>query len=342
MRLLVTGGAGFIGSNFVHYSLRQHPNDIVINFDKNTCICNLESLKDIESHPNYQFMQGDITNLDQVVSAFSLGVDVVVHFAAESHVDKSILGPTEFVRANVLGTQVLLDAARTHGVKKFVQISTDEVYGTLGANDAAFTESTPLRPNSPYSASKASADLLVRSYHETYGLPVNITRCSNNYGPYQFPEKLIPLMITNALEDKPLPVYGDGLQIRDWLHVWDHCAGIDLVVRQGNIGETYNIGGNNERTNLDIVRTILGALGKPESLIRHVTDRPGHDWRYAINAAKIRTELGWVPRYSFNSGLRDTIEWYLTHREWWEGARNGAYRDYYDRQYKARLGMENL
>ncbi|MCL6444326.1 MAG: dTDP-glucose 4,6-dehydratase, partial [Alicyclobacillus sp.] len=275
MKLLITGGAGFIGSNFVRYIRDVHPEDVIVNVDALTYAGNLSNLKDIDEGEHYTFVKADITDVAAMDDIVAEGFDVIVNFAAESHVDRSILDPGAFVRTNVMGTQVLLDAARRHGVKKFIQVSTDEVYGTLGPDDAPFTETTPLRPNSPYSASKAGADLLVRAYHETYGMYVNITRCSNNYGPYQFPEKLIPLMITNALEDKPLPVYGDGLQIRDWLHVWDHCAGIDLVIRHGRSGEVYNIGGNNERTNLDIVRTILRYLGKPETLIRHVEDRPG-------------------------------------------------------------------
>lgn len=339
MKLLVTGGAGFIGSNFVHYTLKQHPDVEVINFDALTYAGNLANLHDVESNPNYRFIKGDIANAENVERAMTLGVDVIVNFAAESHVDRSILDPGVFVRTNVVGTQTLLDAARRHGVKKYVQVSTDEVYGTLGANDPAFTEQTPLQPNSPYSASKAGADLLVRAYHETYGLPVHITRCSNNYGPFHFPEKLFPLMILNALENKPLPVYGDGLQVRDWLHVWDHCAGIDLVIHSGRPGEVYNIGGNNERTNIEVVRTILRLLDKPESLIRHVTDRPGHDRRYAINATKIRTELGWKPEYTFETGIKETVQWYLENRDWWTAVRNGSYMDYYETQYQDRLRM---
>ncbi|MCL6443690.1 MAG: dTDP-glucose 4,6-dehydratase [Alicyclobacillus sp.] len=337
MKVLITGGAGFIGANFVRYALANHPEDQVINFDLLTYAGNLETLRDVEGHPNYHFVKGDIANPADVDEVMQRGVDVIVNFAAESHVDRSILDPAAFVRTNVVGTQVLLEAARKYGVKKFVQISTDEVYGTLGPDNPPFTERTPLQPNSPYSASKASADLLVRAYHETYGLPVNITRCSNNYGPYQFPEKLIPLMIIHALEDKPLPVYGDGLQIRDWLHVWDHCAAIDLVIRHGRDGEVYNIGGNNEHTNLEIVRTILRILDKPETLIRHVADRPGHDRRYAIDATKIRTEMGWSPKYTFEAGLRETVEWYLTHRDWWSAIRSGEYLEYYNRQYQHRL-----
>lgn len=336
MKILVTGGAGFIGSNFVHFMLQKHPDYHIINFDTLTYAGNLENLRDVEANSNYRFIKGDITNAADVEGAMGLGIDVIVNFAAESHVDRSILEPGVFVETNVKGTQVLLEAARNHRVQKYVQVSTDEVYGTLGAT-GMFTESTPLQPNSPYSATKASADLLVRAYHETYGLAVNITRCSNNYGPYHFPEKLFPLMILNALEDKPLPVYGDGLQIRDWLHVYDHCAGINLVIHKGLPGEVYNIGGNNERTNIEVVRTILTQLGKPETLIQHVTDRPGHDRRYAIDASKIRRELGWMPKYTFETGIRETVEWYLANRAWWTAVRAGSYQGYYEKQYGKRL-----
>lgn len=337
MKVLVTGGAGFIGSNFVHYMLEQHPDYQILNLDALTYAGNLENLKEAESHPNYTFLKGDITDRQFIHDVFQRSIDIVVNFAAESHVDRSITEPDLFIRTNVMGTQALLDAAKQFGVKKYVQISTDEVYGTLGET-GLFTEHTPLAPNSPYSASKASADLLVRAYYETYGLPVNITRCSNNYGPYHFPEKLIPLMITNAVEDKPLPVYGDGLNIRDWLHVQDHCAAIDLVIHEGKNGEVYNVGGNNERTNLDVVRTILQELGKPESLIQFVEDRPGHDRRYGIDATKLRTELGWEPRFNFETGMKQTIQWYLDNKEWWQNIRNGSYQEYYQKQYGTRLG----
>lgn len=337
MAMLITGGAGFIGSNFVHYMLQHHPEHPIVNFDALTYAGNLESLRDIEDHPSYRFVKGDITTPDDVERAMQLGVDVIVNFAAESHVDRSIMDPGVFAKTNVLGTQVLLDAARRHGVKKYLQVSTDEVYGTLSPSDPAFTEQTPLAPNSPYSASKAGADLMVRAYHETFGLPVNITRCSNNYGPYHFPEKLFPLMILNALEDKPLPVYGDGLQVRDWLHVSDHCRGIYLVAEKGVPGEVYNIGGNNERANIDVVKTILQILGKPESLIQHVKDRPGHDRRYAIDATKIRRELGWEPKYTFDTGIRETVKWYLANEKWWSAVRSGSYMEYYEAQYKDRV-----
>ncbi|SEG70587.1 dTDP-glucose 4,6-dehydratase [Paenibacillus sp. UNC499MF] len=332
MKLLVTGGAGFIGSNFVLYMLKKYPDYQIINLDALTYAGNLENLKSVENHPNYRFMKGDISDRNAVERAFELGVDVVVNFAAESHVDRSILDPGIFVQANVMGTQVLLDAAKAHGITKFIQVSTDEVYGSLGET-GLFSETTPLAPNSPYSASKAGGDLLVRAYHETFGLPVNITRCSNNYGPYQFPEKLIPLMIANALDGKSLPVYGDGLNIRDWLYVEDHCSAIDLVLHSGRDGEVYNIGGNNERTNLVIIQTILAALGKSEDLITFIQDRPGHDRRYGIDASKITTELGWQPKHNFESGIQETIQWYLDNKEWWERIRSGAYQSYYEQQY---------
>lgn len=337
MKLLVTGGAGFIGSNFVLYMLKQHPNYQIVNVDTLTYAGNLENLKSVEGNPNHTFVKADITDAKAMDELISQDVDIVVNFAAESHVDRSILEPDIFVKTNVLGTQVLLDAAKKHGVKKFVQVSTDEVYGTLGET-GLFTEETPLAPNSPYSASKAGGDLLVRAYHETFGLPVNITRCSNNYGPYQFPEKLIPLMISRALADEALPVYGDGLNIRDWLYVEDHCSAIDLVIHQGRNGEVYNIGGNNERTNLHIVRTILEQLGKPESLIKHVQDRPGHDRRYGIDPTKIMKELGWKPKHTFETGIKETIRWYLDNKEWWTRIQTGAYQEYYAKQYGHRLG----
>ncbi|MFF2157527.1 dTDP-glucose 4,6-dehydratase [Paenibacillus chitinolyticus] len=332
MKLLVTGGAGFIGSNFVLYMLKKYPDYQIINLDALTYAGNLENLKSVENHPNYRFVKGDISDRHAVKQAFDLGVDVVVNFAAESHVDRSILDPGIFVQANVMGTQVLLDAAKAHGVTKFVQVSTDEVYGSLGET-GLFSETTPLAPNSPYSASKAGGDMLVRAYHETFGMPVNITRCSNNYGPYQFPEKLIPLMIANALDEKALPVYGDGLNIRDWLYVEDHCSAIDLVLHSGRNGEVYNIGGNNERTNLVIIQTILAALGKSEQLITFIQDRPGHDRRYGIDASKITAELGWQPKHNFESGIQETIEWYLDNKDWWERIRSGAYQSYYEQQY---------
>ncbi|WP_339294982.1 dTDP-glucose 4,6-dehydratase [Paenibacillus sp. FSL W7-1279] len=337
MKLLVTGGAGFIGSNFILYMMQQHTDYKIVNMDALTYAGNLENLKSIEDQPNYSFVQADIADKQAVDAIFQQGIDVVVNFAAESHVDRSILEPEIFVNTNVLGTQVLLDAAKKYGVMKFVQVSTDEVYGSLGET-GLFSEKTPLAPNSPYSASKAGGDLLVRAYHETFGLPVNITRCSNNYGPYQFPEKLIPLIISRALNDEALPVYGDGLNIRDWLYVEDHCSAIDLVIHQGKIGEIYNIGGNNERTNLHIVQTILKELGKPESLITYVEDRPGHDRRYGIDPTKITNELGWKPKHNFETGIKETIQWFLSHKDWWTRIQSGAYRDYITQQYGKRLG----
>ncbi|MGY5346033.1 dTDP-glucose 4,6-dehydratase [Paenibacillus glucanolyticus] len=337
MKLLVTGGAGFIGSNFILYMIQQYPNYQIINMDALTYAGNLENLKSVQHHPNYLFVQADIADKPAVDAIFQQGIDVVVNFAAESHVDRSILEPEIFVNTNVMGTQILLDAAKKYGVTKFVQVSTDEVYGSLG-DTGLFSETTPLAPNSPYSASKAGGDLLIRAYHETFGLPVNITRCSNNYGPYQFPEKLIPLIISRALNDESLPVYGDGLNIRDWLYVEDHCSAIDLVIHQGKIGEVYNIGGNNERTNLHIVKTILEELGKQESLITYVADRPGHDRRYGIDPTKIMNELGWKPKHNFETGIKETIQWYLNHKDWWTRIQSGAYRDYMTQQYGKRLG----
>lgn len=325
MRLLVTGGAGFIGSNFIHQMRREHPSYQLVNVDLLTYAGNLDNLSGIGNWPGYQFVQADIVDTNALEPIFAEGVDAVINFAAESHVDRSISDPGIFVRTNILGTQTLLELSRKYKVEKFLQVSTDEVYGTLGA-DGLFAESTPLAPNSPYSASKAGADLLVRAYHETFGLNVNITRCSNNYGPYQFPEKLIPLMIRNALENKPLPVYGDGLNIRDWLFVEDHCSAIDLVLHEGRSGDIYNIGGNNERTNTHVVLTILQELGKPESLITYVEDRLGHDRRYAIDASKIRNQLGWTPKYNYESGIIATIKWYLNQQEWMNRIATGAYQ----------------
>lgn len=337
MKLLITGGAGFIGSNFVLYMLQQHPDYQIINVDALTYAGNLENLKSIENNPNYTFVKADITDVAAMDALIGQGIDIVVNFAAESHVDRSILEPEVFVKTNVLGTQVLLDAAKKYSVTKFVQVSTDEVYGSLGAT-GLFTEETPLTPNSPYSASKAGGDLLVRAYHETFGLPVNITRCSNNYGPYQFPEKLIPLMISRALADQALPVYGDGMNIRDWLYVEDHCSAIDLVIHKGVNGEVYNIGGNNERTNVHIVNTVLQELDKPDSLITYVQDRPGHDRRYGIDPTKIMTELGWKPKHTFETGIKETIQWYLNNREWWTRIQSGEYQKYAELQYGDRLG----
>ena len=336
--VLVTGGAGFIGSSFVQMLREDRPDWRVINLDALTYAGNLENLAGIQDDAEYTFVHGDITSAEDVARAFAAGgesgVSDVVHFAAESHVDRSIAGGLPFVHSNVMGTQVLLDAAREREVGRFVHVSTDEVYGSLGKT-GFFTEETPLAPNSPYSASKAGSDMLVRAAHHTHGFPALITRCSNNYGPYQFPEKLIPLMIANAREDKPLPVYGDGMQIRDWLYVRDHCEAILAVLERGSVGEVYNIGGHNEYPNIDIVRAILGHLDKPESLIEYVTDRPGHDRRYAIDAKKIDDTLGWTPRYTFEQALPMTIQWYLDNDEWLQNVRSGAYRDYYASQYGA-------
>jgi dTDP-glucose 4,6-dehydratase len=333
VKILVTGGAGFIGSNFVRYMLSRYSDCFIVNLDKLTYAGNLENLQSVEGNTNYEFVKGDIGNAELVEYVIrKYQIEAIVNFAAESHVDRSIAEPDIFLKTNILGTQNLLDAARKNGLRKYIQVSTDEVYGSLGPT-GYFTEETAIAPNSPYSASKAGADLICRAYYETYGLPVNITRCSNNYGPYHFPEKLIPLMITNALEDQALPVYGDGLHIRDWLHVEDHCAAIDLVLRNGRPGEVYNVGGHNERTNIDIVKTILKRLDKSEELIRFVPDRLGHDRRYAIDPAKISSELGWSPTYTFDRGIEETIEWYNRHREWWIRIKNGEYRKYYEKQY---------
>ena len=335
MRILVTGGAGFIGANFVQFVLGEHPEDEVVTFDLLTYAGNLANLEPVMADRRHRFVRGDIAD-PQAVAAVASGVDAIVHFAAESHVDRSITDASDFLRTNVVGTQVLLDAARAASVRRFVQVSTDEVYGSLGAT-GAFTEESPLRPNSPYAASKASADLLVRAAHRTHGFDAVITRCSNNYGPYQFPEKLIPLFVTNALADEPLPLYGDGCQVRDWIHVADHCRALDLVLRRGRAGDVYNIGGGNERRNVDVAHLILEALGKPASLLRSIDDRLGHDRRYAIDAAKIRGELGWEPREPFATGLAATLAWYRDNRPWWEAVKSGAYRAYYEHTYGARL-----
>ncbi len=345
--ILVTGGAGFIGSNFIHYVLRRYPDVRLVNLDSLTYAGNLENLACVSEDLRYTFVKGDIRDralLDRVFSEY--GIDTVVNFAAESHVDRSIVDPEIFLATNVLGTQALLDAAKEQwkvapqdkrsreykeGVR-FLQVSTDEVYGALGKT-GQFAETTPLAPNSPYAASKAGADLIVRAYYETYGLPANITRCSNNYGPYQFPEKLIPLMLNNCLEDRPLPVYGDGLQVRDWLYVEDHCSAICAVLEKGGVGEIYNVGGNNERANLEIVKLITKELGKGENLITHVSDRMGHDRRYAIDNTKITAQLGWKPAYSFQDGMARTIQWYLEHRDWMARIVSGSYQSYYEEMY---------
>ena len=339
MKLLVTGGAGFIGSNFIYYQLKNHPNDEIVCLDALTYAGNLETLEKALNVPNFTFVKGDIADRALVYDLFEKErFDIVVNFAAESHVDRSIEAPELFLRTNVMGTQVLLDASRKFNVKRYHQVSTDEVYGDLPLDEPElfFTEETPIHTSSPYSASKASADLLVLAYFRTYGLPVTVSRCSNNYGPYHFPEKLIPLMISRALADQSLPVYGTGENVRDWLYVEDHCSAIDLIIRKGRVGEVYNIGGHNERTNLEVVKTILRELDKPEALITYVTDRPGHDRRYAIDPTKIHNELGWLPATRFDDGIKETIRWYLDNRSWWEHILAGEYQDYYERMYANR------
>ena len=336
MTILVTGGAGFIGSNFIYYLLKEHPEDRVLCVDCLTYAGNLSTLKEALEKPNFKFFKTNICDREGIYEIFEAEKpDIVVNFAAESHVDRSIETPEIFLQTNILGTQVLMDACRKYGIQRYHQVSTDEVYGDLPLDrpDLFFTEKTPLHTSSPYSASKASADLLVGAYHRTYGLPVTISRCSNNYGPYHFPEKLIPLMIANALNDKPLPVYGTGENVRDWLYVEDHCRAIDLIIRKGTEGEVYNVGGHNEMKNLDIVKLICDALGKPQSLITFVTDRKGHDMRYAIDPTKIHTELGWLPETKFADGIQKTIEWYLNNKPWWETIISGEYMHYYEKMY---------
>ena len=339
MKRLITGGAGFIGSNFIYYQLENHPQDEFICLDALTYAGNLETLQLAMQHDNFKFVKGNIADRDLVYNIFETEKpDIVVNFAAESHVDRSILEPELFLRTNIIGTSVLMDACRKYGIKRYHQVSTDEVYGDLPLDrpDLFFTEETPLHTSSSYSASKASADLLVLAYYRTYGLPVSISRCSNNYGPYHFPEKLIPLMIINALHDKKLPVYGTGENVRDWLYVEDHCSAIDLIIRKGRVGEVYNIGGHNEKTNLEVVKTILKELGKGEELITFVKDRPGHDRRYAIDPAKIHRELGWLPQTSFAEGIKKTIKWYLNNENWWQRIISGEYQDYYAKMYGSR------
>ena len=337
---LVTGGAGFIGSNYIHYMFKKYDNEIrIINVDKLTYAGNLENLKDIEDRENYTFVKADICDSEAIMKIFDENdIDRVVHFAAESHVDRSIENPEVFLDTNIKGTAVMMDACRKYGIKRYHQVSTDEVYGDLPLDrpDLFFTEETPIHTSSPYSSSKAAADLLVLAYHRTYGLPVTISRCSNNYGPYHFPEKLIPLMIANVLADKPLPVYGEGLNVRDWLYVEDHCKAIDLIIHNGRVGEVYNVGGHNEKQNIEIVKIICKELGKPESLITHVSDRKGHDMRYAIDPTKIHNELGWIPETKFEDGIKKTIKWYLENREWWETIISGEYQNYYEKMYSNR------
>jgi dTDP-glucose 4,6-dehydratase len=335
LRLLVTGGAGFIGSNFIRYVLERHPDYAILNLDKLTYAGNLENLSGLEHDPRHELVHGDICSEAAVSGILGKGVDAVVNFAAESHVDRSILHSSEFVQTNVVGTLNLLELCRKNGIRRFVQISTDEVYGSLGPS-GFFAESSPLAPNSPYAASKASADLLTRSYFRTHDFPAIITRCSNNYGPYQFPEKLIPLLISNAMAGIPLPIYGDGLYVRDWIHVRDHCAAIDAVLHHGKAGEVYNVGARQELPNLDIAHRILKAFDRDESMITHVEDRPGHDRRYAIDPSKIEAELNWRPKVSFDAGIQETIEWYRRNTSWTDHVRSGAYLTYYDRMYGRR------
>lgn len=334
MKILVTGGAGFIGGNFVHYMLRKHPEHKILCVDALTYAGNMETLEPVIDNPNFLFIKANIADRETIFSIFAAEKpDIVVNFAAESHVDRSIANPSIFLETNVMGTQVLLDACRKYGIERYHQVSTDEVYGDLPLDrpDLFFTEQTPIHASSPYSASKASADLLVQAYHRTFGMPITISRCSNNYGPYHFPEKLIPLMIANVLNDKPLPVYGDGKNVRDWLYVEDHCAAIDLILQGGKVGEVYNIGGHNEKTNLEVVQLIIDELGKGE--IQFVKDRAGHDRRYAIDATKIHEELGWFPETKFEDGIQKTIQWYLDNKTWWENIFSGEYQDYYAKMY---------
>lgn len=339
MTIIITGGAGFIGSNFIFHMLKSHPEDDIICLDKLTYAGNLSTLAPIMDNAHFRFVHADICDSKAVDALFEEEhPDMVVNFAAESHVDRSIENPQIFLETNIIGTSVLMDACRKYGIKRFHQVSTDEVYGDLPLDrpDLFFTETTPIHTSSPYSSSKASADLLVLSYYRTYGLPVTISRCSNNYGPYHFPEKLIPLMIINALHDEPLPVYGDGQNVRDWLYVEDHCRAIDLILQKGRVGEVYNVGGHNEMKNIDIVKLICKALGKPESLINYVKDRKGHDRRYAIDPAKIHRELGWLPETKFADGIEKTIKWYLEHEDWWQPIVTGEYQHYYEKMYKNR------
>ena len=336
MTIIVTGGAGFIGSNFIFYMMDAHPEYRIVCLDSLTYAGNLSTLASVMDKPNFRFVKADICDRKAVFGLFEEEhPDMVVNFAAETHVDRSIEDPEVFLRTNILGTQVLMDACRKYGIGRYHQVSTDEVYGDLPLDrpDLLFTESTPIHTSSPYSSAKASADLLVQAYHRTFGLPVTISRCSNNYGPYQFPEKLIPLMIANALADKPLPVYGEGLNVRDWLYVDDHCKAIDLILHKGRVGQVYNIGGHNEMRNIDIVKLICKALGKPESLITYVADRKGHDMLYAVDPTKIHEELGWLPETMFAEGIQKTIQWYLDNKDWWQTIVSGEYRDYYERMY---------
>lgn len=335
-KILVTGGAGFIGGNFIHYMVKKYPNYMIVNLDALTYAGNLETCQSVEGKSNYKFYKGDITDRDFIFNLFEKEeFDIVVNFAAESHVDRSVTNPELFITTNVIGTQVLIDASRQFGIERFHQVSTDEVYGDLPLErpDLFFTEETPINTSSPYSASKASADLLVLAYQRTFGLPITISRCSNNYGPYQFPEKLIPIMISRAFNNEKLPIYGNGENVRDWLHVYDHCTAIDLILHKGRVGEIYNIGGHNERTNLEVVKMILTILEKSEELITYVTDRPGHDLRYAIDSQKLENELGWKATYNFDTGIAQTIQWYLDNKEWWKHIISGEYQNYFKKQY---------
>jgi len=332
MKILVTGGYGFIGSNFIRYILKKYPDYQITNLDLLTYAGNLENLKDIEKNPNYKFVQGDICDR-KLVDSLMPEVDIIVHFAAESHVDRSILDSHNFIQTNIIGTHTLLESAKNNSLKRFHHVSTDEVFGSLELNWPSFTEKTPYDPRSPYSASKASSDHLVRAYFHTHSLPITISNCSNNYGPYQFPEKFIALIITNLLENKTIPLYGDGLNVRDWLYVEDHCAAIDLIIHEGKIGETYCIGGQSEKTNLEIAQKILELIGKKNDQIEYVTDRPGHDKRYSIDFSKIKREFGWEPQIGFDEGLKNTIKWYRENKEWWQRIKSGAYQEYYNKQY---------
>jgi dTDP-glucose 4,6-dehydratase len=338
MKLLVTGGAGFIGSNFIRYILNKYPDYEIINLDALTYAGNLENLKDAEGSSNYNFFKGDICH-KELVNDLVKDIDIIVHFAAESHVDRSILNPEDFIKTNVIGTYNLLEAARNNGKKRFHHVSTDEVYGSLGPNDPPFDENTPYDPRSPYSASKAASDHLVRAYFHTYQLPVTISNCSNNYGPYQFPEKLIPLFITNLVEDKKVPLYGDGMNIRDWLYVEDHCGAIDLIMQRGKLGETYCVGGGCEKNNKEITEKILELMGKDAKMIEYIDDRLGHDRRYAISYDKIKKELGWEPRTEFETGIKKTIKWYVSNQDWWQKIKNHEYLKYYEKNYKKRVGL---
>jgi len=334
MKLLVTGGAGFIGSNFIHYWLEKYPNDQIVNLDLLTYAGNLENLKDIENKPNYKFVKGDICDFDLVNDLVSDKVDLIVNFAAETHVDRSVMSSKDFIRTNVEGTMTLLDAAKNNGEVRFHHISTDEVFGDLSLDGAAFTEKSAYNPRNPYSASKAASDHLVRAYYNTYGLPITISNCSNNYGPFHFPEKMIPLFITNLLENKKVPVYGEGKNIRDWIFVTDHCQGVDLVIKKGKIGQTYCLGGNNQITNIDLTKKILNLMGKGEEMIEFVKDRPGHDLRYAMDFSKAKKELGWEPQVGLEQGLKQTIDWFKNNQAWWQKIKSGEYLEYYSKQYK--------